>query len=417
MAAPEDSPAVEHLACPDCGLLQVLPPPRKGFVAECARCQRVLAGAATGRIDAPLALICTALLLLIPAAVSPLMAVSIMGAVRKSWLPSSAAAMWEDGFGSLGVLVGLFSIVIPAAFMGLLVWVLGSLHFGREARLGPAFRWVQHLRPWVMIEVFLVGCFVAYSRIRVISAVEVTLGGWCLIAATLVLLVALTQLDARTVWAALPWAAAATRSVPANSPSNAHGVACTVCDLLVPQPLSHCPRCEARLHVRKPDSFRRTLSFVIAGYLLYIPANTLPVLTIVRFGKEDPNTILSGVMELIHNRLWPLAVIVFTASIVLPLLKLCSLTWMLIATRRRSRNLLVGRTKLYRMIDLVGRWSNIDVFMVSVLVAILQFGTLTSVHAGKGLIAFGAVVIITMFATIFFDCRLMWDAPARRAHG
>jgi len=78
--------------------------------------------------------------------------------------------------------------------------------------------------------------------------------------------------------------------------------------------------------------------------------------------------------------------------------------------------MLVGRTKLYRMIDLVGRWSNIDVFMVSVLVAILQFGTLTSVHAGKGLVAFGAVVIITMFATIFFDCRLMWDAPARRAH-
>jgi len=194
-------------------------------------------------------------------------------------------------------------------------------------------------------------------------------------------------------------------------------VGCTVCDLLVSEHSTHCPRCEGRLRVRKPDSFRRTLAFVVAGYLLYIPANTLPVLTIIRFGKEDPNTILSGVMELIHNHLWPLAVIVFSASIVLPLLKLFSLTWMLIATRRRSEHMLVGRTKLYRMIDLVGRWSNIDVFMVSVLVAILQFGVLTSVHAGKGLIAFGAVVIITMFATTFFDCRLLWDAPARRAHG
>jgi paraquat-inducible protein A len=409
MAAREDSSAVEHLACPDCGLLQVLPPARKGFVTECSRCQRVLAGSATGRIDAPLALVCAALLLLIPAVVWPLMSVSIVGAVRKSWLPSSASAMWEDGFASLGALVGLFSMAIPAAYMGLLVWVLGSLHFGYDRRLGPAFRWAQHLRPWVMIEVFLVGCFVAYSRIRVISAVDVTLGGWCLIAATLVLLFALTQLDDRTVWAAIPWTGAA--------PRKDEGVGCTVCDLLVSRRLSHCPRCEARLHVRKPDSFRRTLAFVIAGYLLYIPANTLPVLTIIRFGKEDPNTILSGVMELIHNHLWPLAIIVFSASIVLPLLKLCSLTWMLIATRRRSRNLLVGRTKLYRMIDLVGRWSNIDVFMVSVLVAILQFGVLTSVHAGKGLIAFGAVVIITMFATMFFDCRLMWDAPARRAHG
>jgi paraquat-inducible protein A len=409
MPAREDSSAVEHLACPDCGLLQVLPPVRKGFVIECSRCQRVFAGSATGRIDAPLALVCAALLLMIPAVVSPLMAVSIVGAVRKSWLPSAASAMWVDGFGSLGVLVGLFSIAIPAAFMGLLVWVLGSLHFGYERRLGPAFRWAQHLRPWVMIEVFLVGCFVAYSRIRVISAVDVTLGGWCLIAATLVLLFGLTQLDDRTVWAAIPWTGAA--------PRNGEGVGCMVCDLLVPRHLRHCPRCEARLHARKPDSLRRTAAFVIAGYLLYIPANTLPVLTIIRFGKEDPNTILSGVMELIHNHLWPLAAIVFSASIVLPLLKLCSLTWMLIATRMRSRHMLVGRTKLYRMIDVVGRWSNIDVFMVSVLVAILQFGVLTSVHAGKGLIAFGAVVIITMVATMLFDCRLMWDAPARRARG
>jgi len=157
MAAREESSAVEHLACPDCGLLQVLPPYRKGFVTECGRCQRILAGSATGRIDAPLALICAAFLLMIPAIVSPLMAVSIVGAVRKSWLPSTAAAMWADGFGSLGALVGLFSIAIPAAFMGLLVWVLGSLHFGNNRRLGPAFRWALHLRPWVMIEVFLVG--------------------------------------------------------------------------------------------------------------------------------------------------------------------------------------------------------------------------------------------------------------------
>jgi paraquat-inducible protein A len=162
---------------------------------------------------------------------------------------------------------------------------------------------------------------------------------------------------------------------------------------------------------------RRTAALVVAGYVLYIPANTLPVLTILRFGREDDNTILSGVQELIHNHLWPLAAIVFTASIVLPLLKLFGLTWMLVATRRRSAALLVGRTRFHRMIDVVGRWSNIDVFMVSVLVAILQFGTLTAVHAGTGLVAFAAVVIITMIATETFDTRLMWDASEGRTHG
>ena len=369
-----------------------------------------------GRVDAPLALCAAALLLMIPACVAPLMVVSTYGAVRQSWLPSSVLAMWRDGFPSLAVLVATFSIALPVTFLGLLIWVLGGLHFGRLRGLGAAFRWVKHLRPWVMVEVYLVGCFVAYSRIKVISTVDVSIGGWCLIIGTMVLMLAITQLDDRTVWAALPGTAnegdGAGVTGGARVEAGAKGtLACTVCDLItVPraQP-QHCARCGARLHARKPDAMRRTAAFVIAGYLLYIPANTLPVLTIVRFGREDPNTILSGVMELIHNHLWPLAVIVFAASIVLPLIKLFGLTWMLIATRVKSRQLLVARTRLYRTIDIVGRWSNIDVFMVSVLVAILQFGAVTAVHAGDGLVAFAAVVVITMIATVFFDSRLMWD--------
>jgi paraquat-inducible protein A len=166
--------------------------------------------------------------------------------------------------------------------------------------------------------------------------------------------------------------------------------------------------------VRKPGSIQRTLAFVIAGYLLYIPANTLPVLTTVQFGRQEHNTILSGVLELIHNDLVPLAIIVFTASIVLPLIKLFGLTWMLLATRVKSSRFLVGRTRLYRTIDAIGRWSNIDIFSVAVLVAVLQFGSLTAVHAGAGLVAFAAVVMITMFATMVFDSRLMWDAVAER---
>jgi paraquat-inducible protein A len=192
-------------------------------------------------------------------------------------------------------------------------------------------------------------------------------------------------------------------------------MSCTICDLIVGQAAAgqHCPRCGAKLRPRKARSTQRTLALVLAGYLLYIPANTLPVLTTVQFGREEHNTILSGVFELIRNDLWPLAIIVFTASIVLPLIKLFGLTWMLAATRLGSDRLLVARTRLYRSIDAIGRWSNIDIFSVSVLVALLQFGALTAVHAGGGLVAFAAVVIITMLATMVFDPRLMWDAGAR----
>jgi paraquat-inducible protein A len=405
---PNPLPPAERIACPDCGLVQILPHPRHGQVAECARCAGVLAGAATGRIGAPLALAAAALMLLVPATVAPLMLVSTYGAERKSWLPSSAEALWHDGFPSLGLLVGVFSIALPFIFLSLLIWVLASLQLGQSRGVGPVFRWIKHLRPWVMIEVYLVGCFVAYSRIKVVSTVDVGIGGWCLIVSALVLMVALTQLDERTVWEML--------QPQSPEPSRGRTLGCAVCDFLVASTEAgrHCPRCNAIIHRRKPHSLRRTVAFVLTGYLLYIPANTLPVLTTVRFGREEHNTILSGVLELVHNDLWPLAVIVFAASIILPLIKLFGLTWMLLATRRGSSRFLVGRTRLYRSIDTVGRWSNIDIFSVSVLVAILQFGSLTAVHAGQGLVAFAAVVIVTMLATTVFDTRLMWDASRKK---
>jgi paraquat-inducible protein A len=387
--------------------VQLLPPPARGQKAECARCGKVLAGSATGRIGAPLALAAAALVLLVPATISPLMIVSTYGADRETWLPSSASALWHDGFASLGVLVAVFSVVLPFIFLSLLIWVLGSLHFGARGPIGSAFRWVKHLRPWVMTEVYLVGCFVSYSRIKAVSTVTVEMGGWSLVAAGLVLLVALTQLDERTVWEMLR----PQRRDPDRLPQNGSTIGCTLCDLIVGLEADGkpCPRCGGKLHLRKPASIQRTLAFVIAGYLLYIPANTLPVLTTVQFGRQEHNTILSGVLELIKNDLWPLAVIVFTASIILPLIKLFGLTWMLAATRLKSNRFLVKRTQLYRTIDTIGRWSNIDIFSVSVLVAVLQFGALTAVHAGAGLVAFAAVVIITMLATTVFDSRLMWD--------
>jgi paraquat-inducible protein A len=384
--------------------MQVLPILSRRQAAVCRRCDATLAGPATGRVEAPLALTVAALLLLLPAFIWPLMTVSSLGAQRQSWLHTCVTALWRGGFPSLATLVGVFSVALPCLYLGLLTWVLGALRFGLAGPLGRLFRWVKYLRPWMMIEVYLVGCFVAYSRIKVVATIDIGVGGWCLLAASLVFLFSQTQLDERTVWEALP----------AGDPKRqgTQTIACTVCDLVVAgtEEGGACPRCGATLYERKPDAIKRTVALVIAGFLLYVPANVLPVLTTVRLGREDENTILSGVRELVQNHLWPLAIIVFTASIILPLLKLCGLTWMLLATYRRSGRSLIGRTRFYRMIDLVGRWSNIDVFAVSVLVAALRFGVLTEVHAGDGLVAFAAVVVITMLATSVFDSRLMWDA-------
>jgi paraquat-inducible protein A len=402
--------------------VQLLPSLRPRQLAECRRCARLLAGPATGRVDAPLALAVAALLLLIPATVEPLLSVISHGAARICWLSSGIVGLWHEGFAPLAVIVGAFCVVFPYIYLAALIAVLAVLRLRVRAYLGPAFRWIMRLRPWMMLEIFLVGCFVAYSRLRLVVAVDVLAGGWCLMGATGALLLALTQLDERTVWEALPlrrarrqWKWHLSRRAGERG-DQGQAIGCTACELLVIDAHAGgaCPRCAAALHHRKPHAFRVTAALVAAGLMLYVPANALPVLTLISFGNRQSNTIITGVLELIRNRLWPLAIIVFLASIVVPLLKLCGLTWMLLATLQGSSRMLITRTRFFRLMDTVGSWSNIDVFVASVLVGLLQFGAIAQARAGGGLVAFAAVVILTMIATRTFDTRLMWDAPERR---
>src|SRR6185437_6740283 len=157
------------VACPDCGLVQRLPPVGRGHIAECRRCERLLAGAATGRVEAPLALALAALLLLIPATVEPLLSVASHGAARTCWLASGITGLWHEGFMALAVIVGAFCLAFPYIYLVALIAVLVTLRLDGRARLGPTFRWIMRLRPWMMLEIFLVGCFVAYSRLRLVE--------------------------------------------------------------------------------------------------------------------------------------------------------------------------------------------------------------------------------------------------------
>jgi paraquat-inducible protein A len=173
---------------------------------------------------------------------------------------------------------------------------------------------------------------------------------------------------------------------------------------------SRCPRCGYRLHGRKPNSIAATWAFGITAVILYLPANLYPVLTVVQLGSGQPSTILGGVRELLSGGQWPLAALVFFASIMVPVLKIVGLTTLLCSVHFRWVARLRDRTRLYRVVDTIGRWSMIDVFMISLLVALVHFGALVTINPGVGAIAFCGVVILTMFAARGFDPRLMWDA-------
>jgi paraquat-inducible protein A len=148
---------------------------------------------------------------------------------------------------------------------------------------------------------------------------------------------------------------------------------------------------------------------VIASTILYLPANLYPVLTVVRFGTGEPSTILQGVKELLTAGEWPLALLVFFASVTVPVLKIAGLILLLFTTAARTRTHPRERTLLYRIVDAVGRWSMIDIFMASILVALVQFGVIVTITPGPGALAFAAVVIMTMLAARAFDPRLIWD--------
>ena len=170
-----------------------------------------------------------------------------------------------------------------------------------------------------------------------------------------------------------------------------------------------CPRCAATVHDRKPESLQRCAALVFTAAVLDVPANVFPIMTVVSFGKGQSDTILSGILHLAHGGMMSLAILVFFASVLVPVLKLVGLTFLLVSVHRRSQWRPRDRTLLYRIIESVGRWSMIDIFMISILVALVKLGNVATIETGLGATCFAAVVVITMFASMQFDPRLIWD--------
>jgi paraquat-inducible protein A len=191
----------------------------------------------------------------------------------------------------------------------------------------------------------------------------------------------------------------------------ARGLAvCHSCGKIEPVADGYCSRCDASLHLRKPESLQRTWALTAAAALLYLPANLLPVLRVESFEGGQQSTIISGVIQFWQDKDYPVAVIIFTASIMIPVLKLISLVWLTIVAQKGYRPR--RNTQLYRITEFVGRWSMTDVFVVAILVGVVQLGSVMSIEPGAGAVAFAGVVILTMLAAMSFDPRLIWDAAA-----
>ena len=207
-------------------------------------------------------------------------------------------------------------------------------------------------------------------------------------------------------------------SAHAYTAAEAGLLSCLTCGLVSKRPpggAPACPRCRRRLYARKPAALLRAWTFLVAAMILYLPANLLPIMETESLFGSQRDTILSGVVFLWSTGSWPLAIVVFVASIVVPLLKMLALLTILIAVHSGVSVHCHDLARLYRLLELIGRWSMLDIFVVAILVALVQLQLIATVTPMAGAAAFGAVVVLTMLATMSFDPRLIWDAS--RNHG
>lgn len=183
--------------------------------------------------------------------------------------------------------------------------------------------------------------------------------------------------------------------------------------------LGHCPRCHSRLHLRKPHSLHRTLALVSAAIAFYIPAMVLPVMDVQGIGASTAggspggSTILGGVVTFWKTGSYPVAIIIFTASVLIPILKILALLWLCAATAGRAHGTARSHTMAYHITELIGRWSMVDVFVVAILVCLVRLGVLMTITPGPAALSFAGVVILTMLAAMSFDPRLVWDHQRR----
>ena len=408
------------ISCHDCGALYRKRPLRPREKARCLRCRSVLyrgghARGASAELTKVVALTLGAAFVFLIAQFFPIVELDVNGLTSSATLLGSIRVLWSEQMHIVATMVFLFTILFPAIELASLLYVALGLRGGvKVPGFNRVLRAVQTAREWGMTEVLMIGILITVVKMTSLATVLPQPGLFAFGALTLMLAI-VVSFDPKALWnlgddltrQALPGI-----RYKAFAPG-AKIVPCHACGLVAP-PLGKgkhlaCVRCGTALHVRKPDSINRTWALLIAAMILYIPANLLPVMvTYSLFGAQN-DTIMSGVVLFWTSGSKGLAIIIFIASVVVPMLKLGVLALLAFTAQRRSRWRPRQRTILYRMVEFIGRWSMLDIFVVTLTVALVRFKSLAVITAGPGALAFGAVVVLTMLAAMQFDPRLIWD--------
>jgi paraquat-inducible protein A len=400
------------IACEHCATLHERIPVEAGATAACTRCGYVLYRQSGVSIEGWIALTLGALFVFAIANYFPIATLRIGGMSVEASLPGALYLTWIQGHEVLAIMTGLFAFWLPLTQLLVLLWSLLAI---RRARLPGDFAYGMRLYhlvlSWSMVPVLMLGILVAIVKFSGMAIVVLGPGIWA-IGLLSAMLTALGRVSAHRLWRYAE-DRGLVETAPADMANEDQLASCSACGLVQTiEPASEpcaCSRCGATIHFRKPDTAPRVWALVIAAAIVYIPANVLPVMQVRTAMGNTDHTILGGVVELWRLGSWDLAVIVFVASVVVPLTKLLALTVLMLRRRWEGRRIQRQRTRLYELIEFIGQWSMLDVFVVILMSAMANFPGISQVIAGPGAASFGIVVILTMLATMSYDPREGWD--------
>ena len=413
----------EVTICPGCDLLLEKITPGHNHSLICPRCRRRLHKDRRNSVQKTLALAATGMLLYIPANFYPLLTFNVLGTDATCSVFTSTLSMFDQGQDFVGSIVVLTGFVFPLLVLSLLFWVSIGIVLDWKARWIPDFlRWYQYLTEWAMTDVYLIGIFVTIIKMSHMAKIKYDTGFFCFIGLVLITIAAQSCIDKPLFWKQIEGDRGdpkENKRFPMDSTARtgreAGLVLCHTCHKIMPvselalEKNPQCPRCGEALHPRKLNSITRSSALVLTAMILSLPANLLPIMDVEYLGHPDANTIMDGIIYFFQEGSYGIGAVILTASILVPIFKILGMTLILLSIRFQWTQWLKHKSIMFRFIEFIGRWSMLDIFVIALLCALVQFGYLSTINVASAAFYFTGVVLSTMFAAISFDPRLLWD--------
>lgn len=417
-------------ACQECGMVSRVPDLLEDQTASCPRCGYSLVTRIADCHSKVFSYSLAALILQSVSCFFPFLAINVNGISQHVSLVDVLTVLFYFNKAALASLLLLTIIFLPAFYlMGLATLFIMALrsatsqnYFGNSRWVKRLFRFVFLVKPWLLVDIFFIGAIVSIIKTMSLSDISIGIAFWTYLVFALLVVKCSRMVDRYQLCAHL-FAPVNTVDVrPGDSHLTGNHLACHLCNQINPtanksiDKLSCCQRCHSYLHPYDPErSTRLTTAVLIASLIFYFPANLYPIMYTTSFGDTNGSTIMDGITLLWRLGSYPIALVILTASIILPLTKMLILAHLLWIQRREEEEtfqVTLERLKLYRFIEIIGRWSMIDVFVVAILTTLIQFGELMRITPGRAIFYFTLVVIFTLLSTYFFDPRTLWrNAP------